>query len=137
MEIEIKRVDKSLPLPTYERGASCFDFVCREDVQIKPNEIGLIPTNAIVKVPDNYTLLVFSRSSTPLKKGLMLANGVGVIDSFFCGDSDEIMVEFFNITNKLVKIARGEVLAQGLLVKYEQGVWKEVEKMGSLGRGGF
>jgi len=137
MKIKTKRIDKSLPLPSYEKGAACFDFVCREDVLIKPREINLIPTNSIIAVPEGYSLLVFSRSSTPLKKGLILANGVGVLDSFYCGDKDEIVLEFLNITDSEVMVKRGEHLGQGMLVKYETAEWDEVEKMEAKGRGGY
>lgn len=137
MEIQIKRIDKSLPLPVYEPGASCFDFLCRQNLEIKPNQIGLVPTNTIVKVPEGYSLLVFARSSTPLQKSLVLANGVGVVDSFFCGDKDEIMIEFLNIGKDTVKVTKGEVLAQGMLIKHEEVRWNEVDKMEDKGRGGF
>jgi len=67
----------------------------------------------------------------------MLANSVGILDSFFCGDKDEIMLMFVNITDKLVEINRGEHLAQGMLIKHEEVVWNEVEHMHEKGRGGY
>ena len=137
MKIKIKRIDKSLPLPKQKGGAACFDFSCRETTTIKPNEIKLVPSNTVVEVPQGYALLIFSRSSTPLRKGLVLANGVGVVDPFFCGDKDEIVFEFMNITNKDVVVERGEVLAQGMVIKHETVEWEEVEKMGEKGKGGY
>jgi len=137
MKLKIKRIDKSLPLPSHDKGASCFDFVCRKSVKIKPKEIALVPTNSVIKIPEGYTLLVFSRSSTPLKKGLILANSVGVLDSFYCGDKDEIMLMFYNITKKSVIVNRGEHLAQGMVVEHEEIIWDEVEKMPEKGRGGY
>ncbi len=137
MRIKTKRIDKSLPLPTYEPGASCFDFVCREDAIIKPGEIKLMPLNAVIEVPAEYTLMVFARSSTPIKKGITLANNVGIIDSFYNGDNDEIIAEFLNITDHEVEIKKGEILVQGLLIKHVEIEWEEVEKMENKGVGGY
>lgn len=137
MKIKTKRIDKSLPLPDYEKGAACFDFICREDVAIKPGEIKLVPLNSVIKLPASYTILIFVRSSTPIKKGLILANSVGILDSFYCGDKDELVAEFLNITSKDVEIKRGEILVQGMLIKHENVEWEEVDKMKDKGRGGY
>ena len=137
MRIKVKRVDKSLPLPEYERGAACLDFICRETTVVKPGEIKLVPSNTVVKIPRGYALLIFACSSTPLRKGLVLANGVGVVEPFFCGGKDEIVFEFLNVTNENVGVERGETLAQGMIIKYETVEWEEVEKMGEKGRGGY
>ena len=137
MQILIKRVDKSLPLPQHEPGASCFDFVCRENAVINPKEIKLVPLNTVVKVPRGYTLLVFVRSSTPLKKGLTLANNVGIVDAFYNGDKDEIIAEFLNITDHVVKVTKGEMLVQGLFIKHIEVTWQEVDRMKDKGVGGY
>ena len=72
MKIEIKRVDKSIPLPEYKTGGSVgFDIICRKDTSIEPGEIGHVPGNVIVKTPPGYMLLVALRSSTPSKKKLI------------------------------------------------------------------
>ena len=41
---------------------------------------------------------IFARSSTPLKRGLMVANGVGVVDSDYCGPADEVKIAVMNFT---------------------------------------
>ena len=137
MELKVKRFDKSLPLPEYEKGAACFDLICREDAVIEPKEIKLVPANIAVKIPAGYALLIFIRSSTPMKKGLMLANGVAVGDPFYCGDKDEVLIEFWNFTGKAVNISKGEKLAQAMVIKSEMVTWNEVEQMGEEGVGGY
>ena len=129
MNIKIKRFDKSLPLPEYDKGAACFDLLCRQQVTIKPKETKLVPVNIAVQIPSGYTILIFVRSSTPIKKGLTLANSVGVIDPFYRGEKDEVLVEFFNLTDKPVIIEKGEKLAQGMVVKCEIVRWQEVDEM--------
>ncbi len=70
-------------------------------------------------------------------KGLMLANGVGVVDPFYCGDKDELLVELINIKEKPVKVNKGEKLAQGMLVKSESVEWEEKERFNKKGVGGY
>jgi dUTP pyrophosphatase len=149
MRIRIKRFDSSLPLPIaeeFDQGTTMvhdmnrvagFDFYCREDCLIPAHAIKLIPVNNAIAVPPGYFLLLTARSSTSWKKGLMLANGVGIIDPFYSGDQDEIKIQLYNITEKPVKVTSGEVLAQGIIMKYEPVEWEEVDSLGSEGHGGY
>ena len=119
MKVKIYRKDKSLELPKYETaGAAGFDLICRETVEIKSGAIALIPANIIVEVPSGYMLAILPRSSTP-KKGLMLANSLGVIDNDYCGPEDEIKILVYNYTETSVEVKRGDRIAQGIFVKIE------------------
>ena len=81
MNIDIKRIDKDLPLPEYKTAGSVgFDIHCRKETIIPAGKIGLVPGNIIVKTPPGYMLLLALRSSTPRKKGLIKPHGIGVID---------------------------------------------------------
>ncbi len=137
MKIKIKRIDKDLPLPTKIPGAAGYNLYSRNKVNIAPKEIKLVSTNLIIKLPDGYFLMIANRSSTPISKGLIVANGVGIGDPFYCGDKDEILIEFMNITDHDVVIDRGEKLAQALVIKYESPDWLEVVEMGEEGVGGY
>ncbi|HLC69529.1 MAG TPA: dUTP diphosphatase [Patescibacteria group bacterium] len=138
MQVKIKRIDTSLPLPEYKTaGAAAFDIYSREDCIVPARGQFKVPSNLIVATPPGYVLLIFSRSSLAPRKGLMLANSVGVIDSDYCGPTDEILVSVYNLTDQEVKIEKGERIAQGMFVKYEQGKWEETENVGSPDRGGF
>ena len=137
MQIPIKRFEKTIPLPSYEKGAACFDLICRETVVIPPRQIKSVPQNIALQIPDGYALLVFSRSSTPMKKGLMLANSVGVIDPFYCGDNDENLAFFMNFTDSPVTVEAGEKIVQGMIIKTEPVEWQEVESFNELGHGGY
>lgn len=138
MDIPIKRFDPEYPLPKYsEPGAACFDLFCRETVTIKPHKLGAVRQNFALQIPSGHALLIFSRSSTPIKKGLMLANGVGVIDEFYHGDDDEVMTFFLNVTDEPVTIGAGERIAQGMIIKTESVNWREVASMDAGGHGGY
>ena len=137
MNVSITRIDKSLPLPSYETaGATGFDLITREETTIAPGEIGLVPGNVIVKVPEGYSLLIIPRSSLPRKKALVCPHSLGVIDQDYCGPEDEIFVQVQNISLEPVTIERGERIAQGLFVKVEVAKWEEAEANGES-RGGF
>jgi len=137
MNIKIKRFDKNFDLPAPEEGAACFDFVCRETVTIPPHQIKPVPQNVALRVPEGYALLLFSRSSTPLRKGLMLANGVGVVDPFYCGDKDENLAFLHNITDKPVTVEAGDKIVQGMIIKTEAVSWDEVDSMNHKGHDGY
>lgn len=137
MKILAKRFDKSFPMPAYDSGAACFDLICRESATIEPGKIIGVPQNIALAVPTGYVLLMFIRSSTPQRRGLVLANSVGVIDPFYCGDNDENLAFFLNITDQPVHIEAGEKLVQGMIIKTQPIEWQEVEKMPADGHGGY
>ena len=80
---------------------------------------------------------VFARSSTPLKRGLIVANGVGVVDADYCGPEDEIKVQVLNFTAAPVTVRAGDRLAQGILLPVTRIEWDEVEELRKDSRGGF
>ena len=136
-KIQIKRFDKSLPLPEYKtKGAAAFDLAAREEITIAPNTIGYIPLNVAIETPKDHLLLVAARSSTH-KLGLMPIHGVGIGDSDYRGDEDEYKMPAYNFTKKAVTIEKGTRVAQGILVKFTRANWKEVKKLTSQTRGGF
>lgn len=137
MIIKIKRIDKSLPLPKYESvGAVAFDVLARETVTIAPNDIGRVPVNVIIEIPTGYMLLLKDRSSTAKKKRLICTPGF--IDQDFCGDGDELQLQFYNFHTEPVTIERGERLGQAAFVRVDQAQWEEVDSMEkNTTRGGF
>ncbi len=137
MDIRIKRFSKEVPLPQYHTaGAAGFDLAARERVEIPAGAVGYVPLNVAVETPSGYFLLIAARSSTH-KKGLILANGIGIGDSDFCGDGDEYKAAYFNFTSTPVVVEKGDRIAQGVFVKYETAQWSEVDVMGNKDRGGF
>jgi dUTP pyrophosphatase len=137
LNVVIKRIDTELPLPTYATDGSVgFDLICREDTEVAPRELGRIPGNIIVCTPPGYMLLITMRSSTARRKGLLIPNGVGIIDQDYCGEGDEIMVSVYNFRDEAVTVSRGERVAQGIFVPIARVQWSETAVVGE-GRGGF
>ena len=82
-------------------------------------------------------MIVAARSSTPRRTGLAIPHGIGIIDSDYRGDGDEIKVQVWNTTDAPVMVARGERIAQGILVKIESVSWQpDTDAFGDT-RGGF
>lgn len=137
MKVRIKRIDKSLPLPEYKTaGAAGFDFTARVATTIPSKAVIRVPLNIAVEPPQGYFLMVAPRGSLP-KKGLMLANSVGIGDEDFSGNADEYWATLYNFTDAPVSIERGERLCQGIFKKYDRAEWEEVEDLGNESRGGF
>ncbi len=137
--VAIRRIHPDADLPTYQSdGAAGFDLAASEASIVRPGEVTLIPTGLVIQAPPGYFLAIVARSSTPLKRGLMVANGVGIVDADYCGPTDEVKIEVFNFTQQPVHIARGDRLAQGLFIPVARARWEE--STGDLrenSRGGF
>jgi dUTP pyrophosphatase len=138
MQVKIKRIDKELPLPQYQTpGAVAFDLYARVDKMIEPGEIKAVPANVIVRAPEGYMFMVAARSSLAKKKGLMLSNGIGVIDQDYCGPDDEVHILLYNFKKEPCEIKRGERLGQGIFVKIDKAEWEEDDQVDSPTRGGM
>lgn len=136
MKVKIKRIDKSLPMPAYQTsGAVAFDLYSRIDITIPPKTLERLPTNVVIATPKGYMLEIKDRSSTLKKKGLLVSTGY--IDNDYCGDTDEILLQVYNITDSDVLVEKGERLGQGAFVRVDIGEWEEVGNMEATDRGGF
>ena len=92
-------------IPTFSRGQ-------------KPT---LVKTGIKAYMEDDEMLLLYNRSSNPGKKGLVLANGVGVVDKDYYGNLDNdgaIMFAFFNIKDEDIEIKKGDIIGQAIFQKY-------------------
>ena len=120
------------------KSSAGYDFYAMEDIICKPREITMVKTGIKAKMEDNEVLLLFNRSSNPKKKGLIILNGVGVIDADYYGNTDnegEIAGLFYNMRDEDVEIAAGEKIMQGIFVKYEKTEDDEAEGERSGGWG--
>ncbi len=138
MRVRIKRLDRTLPQPTYATAGSVgCDLAARVSVTVPAGAMARIPTNIIVQTPPEYMFLVTLRSSTPQRLGLIMPNSVGVIDQDYCGPDDEIAVPVYNVTKQKVVVERGDRFAQGIFVHVDRVEWEEIEEVERPTRGGF
>ena len=95
--------DKNVNLPIRQTSnAAGYDFEAAEDVVIKPFSKGCLPTFVHTGVKaymqEDEVLCLYDRSSNPKKKGIVLSNSVGIVDSDYYGNPDndgEIMLQFY------------------------------------------
>ena len=102
-----------------------YDVEAAEDCVVPAFKAGQAPT--LVKtgikayMPEDEYLMLCNRSSNPKKKGLILANSVGVIDKdYFNNNSNEghIFICLQNEGDKPFIINKGDKICQGIFVKY-------------------
>jgi dUTP pyrophosphatase len=137
LTVRITRLHPDAQLPEYQSpDAAGFDLAAVADVTVEPGRVALIPTGLVIKVPLRMFLGIFARSSTPLKRGLMIANGVGVIDPDYCGATDEVKIAVMNFTDAPVTVRAGDRVAQGILLDAPRVEWIEAEA-DAQSRGGF
>lgn len=118
--------DKNINLPIRKTKHSAgYDTEAAEDTIIPPFKPGIKPT--LVKTgikgycKDNEWIMVANRSSNPGKKHLILANGIGIVDSDYYNNEDNeghIMFAYFNMSDKEVIIKKGEVIGQLVFMNY-------------------
>ena len=118
--------DQDIHLPIRKTVSSAgYDIEASEEVVIPKFELGckpvLVPTGLKAYMEKDEVLYLFNRSSNPLKKGLVLANSVGVIDSDYYGNSDNdghILFAFYNFSSEDIVIQKGDRIGQGVFSKF-------------------
>ena len=105
-------------------------------VLLKPLGRIIIPTGLYLEIPEGYEIQVRSRSGLTIKRGLVVANGIGTIDSDY---RDELGIILLNISDEDQIIEPGDRIAQIVLAKYEKLEWRIKEKLSETDRnlGGF
>ncbi len=118
--------DKKINLPIRKTKYSAgYDVEAAEDTVIPSFKKGMAPT--LIKtgikayMQDDEMLALYNRSSNPKKKGLILANSVGIIDKDYYENEDNdghIMFAFYNVKEEDVTIKKGECIGQAIFQKY-------------------
>ena len=99
---------------------------CDSYISIPMQNRVLIPTGLIFDIPEGFSVRLHSRSSLSLKKGLMMVNGEGIIDSDYC---DECFMMLFNSSNQTVRINHGERIAQAEMIETVEYEIKQIKEM--------
>lgn len=117
--IKIHIMNHSLyPLPSYATSGSAGADLCadiKEPLMIFSREIVLVPTGISIALPMGYEAQIRSRSGMTLKHGIVVANGIGTIDSDYRG---EIKVIIHNISDRDYLMQPGEKIAQMVIAQH-------------------
>lgn len=138
---KVNRITGDLQLPERSTSFSAgYDFFNPEEVEIQAGQIKYVKTGIKSQFPEDRMLMLCNRSSNPKKKGLILVNGVGIVDSDYYNNPDnegEIAFAFMNITNQPVVLQPGEKLGQGIFIKFDMTEDDNVSNPHSTRAGGF
>jgi dUTP pyrophosphatase len=127
MMIRISKTDPRAVIPKYGTpGSAAFDLTVIEDTVVQAGEQALLRTGLVFCLPEDHVMLIFARSSTYRKFGVILANGVGMIDADYCGPEDEVLISVLNPGKENVEIKAGSRVAQAMVIhrprlQFEQG----------------
>ena len=135
--------EKEINLPVRKTKYSAgYDIEAAEDTIIPSFKKGMKPT--LVKtglkayMQDDEMLCLYNRSSNPGKKGLIMANSVGIIDKDYYGNPDNdgaFMFAFYNIKDEDIEIKKGDCIGQAIFQKYliSDNDEAEGERIGGFG----
>lgn len=136
MKLKVK-LENGAPLPKHAKeGDAGLDMTARKTVILRPNETVMVGTGVSVEIPRGYVGLCFPRSGLASKRGVNLANCVGVIDSGYRG---EIMAPLHNASDKVQIVEKGERVFQMAVIPFETCECVEVDELSDTdrGEGGF
>lgn len=134
--VKIKVVNKGRQqLPAYATSQSAgMDLRANIDtpVTLRPMERRIIPTGLYIALPPGYEAQVRPRSGLALKHGITVLNSPGTIDADYRG---EIGVLLINLSTEDFVITEGERIAQMVIARHEQGVFKLTDGLDDTERG--
>jgi dUTP pyrophosphatase len=119
LKIKVKKLDSQIKLPKVIQKGDWIDLMASKETPIEAphagtlkgkqsktrdviSEVTYIPLGVAVKLPKGFEAIMAARSSTPKNIGVMQANGIGVIDSTYCGDDDQWMFPVVPLRKTLI-----------------------------------
>ena len=137
----VSKISKVLryPLETLTFNANVFDHIEETSVTTMSyikGDVLICSLGFAMELGKGYEAHILPRSSTFAKKGLILTNSVGLIDSSYCGDGDEWIAVFYATRPGSIKVH--DRLVQMTIQKSNPNVdFEEVETLGNENRGGY
>jgi len=137
MVLKVKRLTETATLPTFgdPDAAGCdlyADLNGENSIIARPGSLVAISTGIACEFPEGYFGMVVPRSSVGTKRGLVLANTVGIIDNSYRGN---IMMIFRNASDDTQEIHHGERLAQMILLPYVKYAIEDTDTLSETERG--
>ena len=117
--------DKDIHLPKRStKHAAGYDIEAAEDIVIPMWKPGmkptLIPTGLKAYCADDEWYMLANRSSGP-KKGFLMANSIGIIDSdYYENESNDghFYFAYFNCSDHDIEVKKGDIIGQVVFMKY-------------------
>jgi dUTP pyrophosphatase len=137
LHVPVRVLAPDLPLPAYARDDDAgLDLHAATDVALPPGARVLVPTGLALAIPRGFAGFVLPRSGLALRHGVTLLNTPGLIDAGYRG---ELQVLLVNHGDTLVKLSRGDRIAQLVIKKIEHATLLPVDELppSTRGTGGF
>ncbi len=117
--------DKDIHIPVRKTAhAAGYDVEAAEDIIIPKFTRGikptLIPTGLKAYCEDDEFFMLVNRSSGP-KKGFLMANSIGIVDSDYYGNESNdghFYFSYFNCSDHDIEVKKGDVIGQVIFQKY-------------------
>ena len=117
--------DKNIHLPVRKTmNAAAYDIEAAEDIIIPAYKPGikptLIPTGLKAYCQEDEWIMLANRSSGP-KKGLVMANSIGVLDAdYYNNESNDghFYFQYYNFLDCDIEIKKGDAIGQVIFMKY-------------------
>lgn len=130
-------------MPTRKtKGSACYDFYLPCNVTVPAHGMSnKVELGIKAYMPEDEVLLLHIRSSVGINKGVILANGTGIIDSDYynCEDGEgNIGIRLVNMTSQERTFNAGDRICQGMFVKYgvADNDYTTEERKGGIGSSG-
>lgn len=121
------------------KDSAGYDFTIAEDTVCRPHKVTYVPTGIKAQIDYGYYLQLSLRSSAPKKFGVILANGVGIIDADYYNNEDNeghIMFAVLPFGDEPVILKAGDRIGQGVFLRYRKtndDVASDVVRSGGFG----
>ena len=149
MKIKVKEITEGcFPVRSNGEASDCYDLFLAEDVTLKKGEIYVAKLGVAMEMPKGIIARVYSRSSSPSKLGIGVANGLGFIDTVYHGNNDEWKCPI--IAYKAVNIPKGTRICQFEVAPSQFAKWhqklrwllttpllEQVDQLDNIDRGGI
>ena len=101
-------------------------------ITLAPGEIRKISSGIAIALPQGTFGAIYPRSGNATKRGLVLANTVGIIDADYRG---AVIIALKNTSNQIQTIEQGERIAQLIVQPFNPILFNEVKSIGTTARG--
>ena len=166
-KIKVRLIDNQIPLKIIENG-DWIDLRLNQDYSFEgpkantlkrkkiennfrwvDSQIHYLPLGVAMQLPKGYEAIVAARSSAAKNLGIIIANGIGIIDNSYNGDEDEWMFPAYPVrTNTITKgtrlcqfriqLSQKATVWQKLKWLFSNGIKIEiVDHLNNTPRGGF
>ena len=134
MSINFIKLNKDAKVPEYatENSAGCDLRACiKNDIELKPRDIVMVPTGLACAIPDGYCGFVCSRSGLAYKNGIAVLNSPGIVDSDYRG---ELKIILINHSQATFVITNGMRIAQMLIIPIKCCEWRQCDNLSETKR---